>query len=599
MEYPFYSKRNLLFLLNDVHHMEQLLQFPLYQHHDDETIQLFLDATEDVAKEYLFPIFTEMDRDEPQLVDGRIQVHPNMRNIMKIMGEGGWISCAAPMEYGGNLLPVTAMYAASFVMGCANYSVTAFPFLSMGAAGLILSFGSEEQKRKYIPSIFAGMWQGTMALTEPEAGSSLTDIVSTATPIGDGLYKMKGQKIFISCGDSDAVDNVVHLMLARVKGAPAGIKGISLFIVPRERLSEYGELESNDVLTSGLYHKMGYKGAPIAHLSFGENDDCIGELVGEENKGISYMFQMMNEARISVGLHATSIATAAYYASLQYAKERKQGRPVTAKDPSTPQVPIIQHADVRRLLLAQKSFIEGALSLELQCAMYEDLHRVHEGNSEKQLQFKLLLDTLTPIAKSYPSETGCLSTSWALQCLGGSGFTKDYPLEQYYREVRIHPIHEGTTAIHGMDLLGRKMMAHNGLAVQYLVQEILQEIECAKKNDESKPYAEQLEKTLGIVQSTTMHLFGVAQKEGPKEFLADATLYLEMMGIVAMSWQWLKIVNSVQNLTSRKENDSFYNAKMTCMKYFFEYELIKVGYLSKRLKSDVRITTQLNEEELD
>lgn len=597
MEYPFYSKKHLRFLLNQVHQVDQLLQHPLYQHHDKETIELFLDATEDVAKEYLFPIFTEMDRDEPQLVDGRIRVHPNMRNIMKVMGEGGWISCAAPFEHGGNLLPVTVMYAASFVMGCANYSVTAFPFLSMGAAGLILSFGNEEQKQKYVPPVFEGKWQGTMALTEPEAGSSLTDVVSSAKPIGNGKYKMNGQKIFISCGDHDAVDNVIHLMLARIEGAPDGIKGISLFIVPRERIDENGQLISNDVQTAGLYHKMGYKGAPIAHLSFGENDNCIGELVGEPNKGLSYMFQMMNEARISVGLHATSIATAAYYASLQYTRERNQGRPVTAKDPALPPVPIVQHADVRRLLLAQKSFVEGALSLELQCSMYEDLTRVCEG--EEKEKYKLLLDTLTPIAKSYPSETGCLSTSWALQCLGGYGFTKDFPLEQYYREVRIHPIHEGTTAIHGMDLLGRKIMAKNGQAVMYLAQEIMKEISTAKKDPETAAYAEQLEKSLGIVQNTTMHLFGVAQKEGPVAFLSDATLYLEMLGIIAMSWQWLKIANVAKKEIIENGADTFMQSKITCLKYFYEYELIKVGYFSKRLNSLTRITTSLNEEELD
>jgi butyryl-CoA dehydrogenase len=597
MEYPFYSKKNLKFLLNEVHNINQLTNYPLYEHHDSSTFNMFLDATEDVAKEYLFPIFTEMDRDEPQLVDGRIRVHPNMRNIMKIMGEGGWISCAAPMEYGGNLLPVSIMYAASFVMGCANYSVTAFPFLSMGAAGLIISFGTEEQKRKYTAPIFEGQWQGTMALTEPGAGSSLTDVVSSAKPLGDGKYLMKGQKIFISCGDHDAVDNVIHLMLARIEGAPIGTKGISLFIVPREKVNEDGSLESNDVLTAGLYHKMGYKGAPIAHLSFGENDNCVGELIGEENKGLNYMFQMMNEARISVGLHATSIATAAYYASLQYAKERSQGRPLTGKDPKTPQIPIIQHADVRRLLLAQKSFIEGALSLELQCSLYEDLSRVTEG-AEKE-NYHLLLDTLTPIAKSYPSETACLSTSWALQCLGGYGFTKDFPLEQYYREVRIHPIHEGTTAIHGMDLLGRKIMAKNGQAVMLLAQEILKEVEIAKKSEETQSFAEQLEKTLGIAQKTTMHLMGVAQKDGPTQFLSDATLYLEMMGIIAMSWQLLKLANVSTKEITQNGSDDFLQSKITCMKYYFEYELIKVSYLSKRLTSDVKITTVLNENELD
>jgi len=597
MTKKYYSKEHLKFLLYDVHQVERLLEYDYYSVHDRATFDLFLDATEDVASEHFYPILTEMDRNEPQLTDGRVRVHPNMRKIMEIMGEGGWISSAAPYELGGNQIPTTIMYAASFIMGCANYSVTAFPFLSMGAAGLIASFGSEEQKAKYIPRIFNGTWQGTMALTEPGAGSSLSDITTTAVPAGDGCYKIQGQKIFISCGDSDAVDNVVHLMLARIKGAPAGVKGISLFIVPRERINADGTLTCNDIATAGLYHKMGYKGAPIVHLAIGEHEDCYGELLGEANKGLSYMFQMMNEARISVGLHATSIATAAYYASLQYTRERSQGRPVTAKDPNLPPVPIIQHADVRRLLLAQKAFVEGALSLEIQCSMYEDLRKVTSG--EESERYSLMLDLLTPVAKSYPSETGCLSTSWALQCLGGYGFTKDFPQEQYYREVRIHPIHEGTTAIHGLDLLGRKVMAKNGQGIMYLMQEVMQEISTGEQHPDTAAAAAALKKRIQILQETTMHLFKVAQQEGPDVFLSDATLYLEMFGIMVMSWQWLKIANIAQQQLVNRPGDTFLQSKITCLKYFFEYELIKVDYLSKRLKSEVRITTQLNEEELD
>lgn len=597
MSRKYYSKENLRFLLYDVHEVTQLLQYPYYSDHDKASFDLFLDATEDVANEHFLPIFTEMDRKEPQLVDGRIRVHPNMRQIMRLMGEGGWISSSASKEVGGNQLPFTVMYMSSFIMGCANYSVTAFPYLSMGSAHLIESYGSEKQKQTYIPKMFSGEWQGTMALTEPGAGSSLSDLVTSAEPTDEGYYKIKGHKIFISCGDHDAVDNVVHLMLARIKGAPAGTKGISMFIVPRERIKADGTLEPNDIATAGIYHKMGYKGAPIAHLSIGENDDCRGWLVGEPHKGLTYMFQMMNEARISVGLHATSISTAAYYASLQYTRERLQGRPLGGKDPLQPPVPIVAHPDVRRMLLAQKAFIEGALSIEIQCSMYEDLRRVSDGATAEK--YGLLLDLLTPVAKSYPSETGCLSTSWALQCLGGYGYTTDFPLEQYYREVRIHPIHEGATGIHGLDLLGRKVLMKNGQATMLLVQEVMAEVAKASAYEASAPFAKKMEAYLGKVQQTTMHLMGVAQKEGAEAFLADATLFLDMFGIMVMGWQWLKMANVAHSSLQDRPSDSFLLSKITCMKYFFEYEMVKIPSLAARLQSSERITNTLNEQELD
>lgn len=596
MSRKFYSKEHLHFLLYDVHHVEQLLKIDRFKDHDVSSFNLFLDATEDLCKEHFLPIFTEMDRNEPQVVNGRIKVHPNMRPIMRMLGDGGWISCGASYAHGGNQLPTTIMMATSFIMGCANYSVTAFPGLTMGAAHLIESFGSDALKHTYIPKMFSGEWQGTMALTEPGAGSSLTDVVTSATPTEEGYYLIKGQKIFISCGDSDAVDNVVHLMLARIEGAPAGTKGISLFVVPRERITENG-LESNDVLTGGIFHKMGYMGAPIAHIIMGEHSNCRGYLVGEANKGLSYMFQMMNEARISVGLHATSISTAAYYAALQYTRERLQGRPVTEKDPLKPQIPIVQHADVRRMLLFQKSFVEAALSLELQCCIYEDIQKNTEGETSEK--YKLMLELLTPIAKSWPAETSILSTSQAVQCLGGYGFTKDFPLEQYFRETRIHAIHEGTTAIHGMDLLGRKVMMGGGKAVMYLMQEVMGDIAQAKKYEHLKSYAEVLEQKLGQVQELTMKLFGVASKEGPVVFLSDATLYLELFGLLIGGWQWIKMGHVAAAKLLTNPNDKFLEAKATMVSYFFEYEIPKTEGLFKRLNSNTRITTVLDEEYLD
>ncbi|QQR97805.1 MAG: acyl-CoA dehydrogenase [Sphingobacteriales bacterium] len=591
----FYSKEHLHFLLHDVFNVKQLLDYKYFNAHDIDSINLFLDATEQLCKEHFFPIWVEMDRKQPELIDGRVRVHPNIKKIMRICGEGGWINTFASNEVGGLQMPMTISIAASFIMGCANYSVTAFSGLTSGAAHLIESFASKTLQETYIPKMFAGEWQGTMALTEPNAGSSLSDIVTSAEKIADGTYKIKGQKIFISCGDHDGVDNVIHLLLARIKGAPAGTKGISMFVVPRERINTSNQLEYNDVATAGVYHKMGYKGAPITHLMFGENDDCIGYLVGEEHKGLSYMFQMMNEARISVGLHATSISTASYYAALKYCKERQQGRKIEDKNILNSPVPIIQHADVKRMLLFQKAFTEGALALELQCSIYHDLSKIAEG--EEKEKNHLLLELLTPVAKSYPSETSILSTSTALQCYGGYGFTKDFPAEQYMRETRIHTLHEGTTAIHGLDLLGRKVMLQNGKATMLLMQEVMQEINQAKAHEQTKEYALQLEKKMVQLQELTIHLVGVAQKEGVEAYLSDATLYLELMGIMIMCWQWLKMSNIAIEKLKNDTNNDFLLGKLKCLEYYFEYELPKTEALLIRLKSTKRTTIEITEEQ--
>jgi butyryl-CoA dehydrogenase len=372
----------------------------------------------------------------------------------------------------------------------------------------------------YVPQMFSGEWQGTMALTEPQAGSSLADITTTAEPTDQGYYKVKGQKIFISAGDHDGVDNVIHLLLAKIKGAPAGVKGISLLTVPQKRL-ENGQLVSNDVNTAGIYHKLGYRGAPITQLSMGENGDCRGFLVGEPHKGLIYMFQMMNEARIDVGLGAAAIASAAYYASLEYAQQRPQGRRLTSKDPTQPQIPIIQHADIKRMLLFQRAVVEGSMSLIMQCALYADLGRVLTG--EEKEKYELLLDLLTPVAKSYPSEMGIPSVSAGLQILGGYGYCDEFPLEQFYRDARIHPIHEGTTGIQGITLLGRNVTMKNGAALKLFLAEVQGTIKKAEEIGELKPYAQELKSALDRLTKVTLHLIGLAQSKGPEVFLADST----------------------------------------------------------------------------
>jgi butyryl-CoA dehydrogenase len=584
MEDKFYSHRNLQFLLYEVHNVEKLTKYTGFDDHDRETFDMILETAGQIAKDQLYPYCEEMDKEPPKFVDGRIKVHPMVGNWMKQAGEGGWISAPFMYDIGGQQLPRTVYSGVNFIFASANYSASVYPFLTSGAAGLIDSFGTQEMKDEYLPKMFEGKWQGTMALTEPEAGSSLSDIRTKATPVGDGTYRIKGEKIFISAGDHDGVENIVHLVLAKIDGAPAGVRGISLFMVPRMRPAADGQLEFNDVTTAGAFHKMGYHGAPIAHLSYGDDNDCHGWLVGEEHKGLTYMFQMMNEARIDVGNSAAAIASAAYYHSLHYATERLQGRKIGSKDPLSPQVPIIEHADVKRMLLFQRAVVEGAQSVLLQCSMYSDMTHVSEG--EEKERYQLLLELLTPIAKSYPSEMGVHSTSQGLQILGGSGYCEDYPLQQYFRESRIHPIHEGTTAIQGLDLLGRKVHFHEGKAFKYFAEEVEKTIALAKEKESLQGYAETLQDTLKTLQEVTYKIL-MELGNKPEAALADATLYLEAFGIFSVAWQWLLQGVSIQEaidgeLSERERN--FYQGKLATAKFYFHYELPKIHGLFQRLK---------------
>ena len=594
-----YSKDNIRFLLHDVFPISELCKRDRFKAHSVESLDMVLDAADSLSVNQLRPILVEMDNKPPYLESGRIKVHPKMRRLMKTFGEDGWISMAAPAKFGGQQVPFTILQATGFMMGAANYSTMAYPFLTTGAAHLIEGFATPQLQQTYIPKMFSGEWQGTMALTEPGAGSSLSDIVSSAKPTDNGYYLVKGQKIFISCGDHDACDNIVHLMLARIEGAPAGTKGISLFIVPQNRPDENGNLTFNDVKTAGVFHKMGYHGAPIAHLMMGEGGDCRAWLVGEPHKGLSYMFQMMNEARIGVGCNAVSIASAAYYNSLEYANVRTQGRKITEKDPLKPQIPIIEHADVKRLLLFQKAIVEGSLSLVFEATTALDNYHTLEGE-EKERNF-LILELLTPIVKSYPAEMSIQTTSAALQCFGGYGYTKEFMAELFFRETRIHTLHEGTTAIHGMDLLGRKVMMNNGKATIALMQQIMTDIHEAQKYESLKAYAAGLGQKVMKLQEITMHLVSVAQSQGPEVYLSDATLYLELFGILAIGWQWVKQGIKVEELKQGATKDysaEFLQSKMYALQYFFEYEIPKTEGLITRLKSDNHVTVKAQAAEI-
>ncbi len=597
MATKFFSDRNLKFVLYEVHDVVSLTQYDYYAEHNRKMFDMVLKAAGKLGKDLLFPVFEEMDRNQPELVNGEVRVHPSVCKIMKEYGEGGWITARVPFDLDGEQLPHLMADACEYIFQCANYSANAYPGLTTGAANLIETFGSKELYDTYTPKMYKGQWQGTMALTEPEAGSSLSDITTMAEPTAEDYYSIKGQKIFISAGDHDGVDNVVHLMLAKIEGAPAGVKGISLFVVPKKRFGEDGRLVSNDVVTSGVYHKLGYRGCPIAQLSMGDKNDCRGWLVGKPHNGLKYMFLMMNSARIDVGLGAASMATAAYYAALDYSKTRRQGRNVSQKNPGLPPVPIIEHADVKRMLLFQRAVIEGSFSLLMQCSKYLDLQ--HVAGDEEKAKYSLLLEILTPVAKSYPSEMGIQAISQGLQCLGGSGYCDDYSLEQYYRDARIHPIHEGTTGIQAMDLLGRKVLMQNGQAFNLFIDELQATISTAAEFPNLQGYAQQLKDALANLENVTGHLLEIAQGQGPEYFLADATLYLELFGIIAVAWQWLLQGIAIQkalNDNAKKKDLNFYHGKMITMQYFFEYELPKILGLTARLMRTDGLTVEMRTE---
>jgi butyryl-CoA dehydrogenase len=424
-----------------------------------------------------------------------------------------------------------------------------------------------------------------MAMTEPHAGSSLSDLQSTALRTAEDYFLLSGQKIFISCGEHDGADNIVHLMLARIEGAPAGVKGISLFVVPKLRPDGHGGLVPNDVACTGIFHKLGYRGSPITQLEMGEQGDCRAWLVGEEHQGLRYMFQMMNEARVGVGMGATAIATAAYYASLKYTMERCQGRPIAGKDLSAPQIPIIEHADVKRMLLFQRAIVEGSFSLIVYCSKLIDL--IHAGPVEERERYELLLDFLTPIAKSYPSEMGIISVSPGLQCLGGYGYCDEFPLEQYYRDARIHPIHEGTTGIQGLDLLGRKVTMRNGAAYRAFIAAVEAALADAGELEALSEARTALGEAVALLDEVTEALLKAAASGETEAFLADATLYLEMTSLVAIGWHWL-LQGTVAERALTTAPDSpdrhFYLGKRDAYTYFMRYELPKTQGLATRLK---------------
>ena len=589
MAAPILNQRDLDFLLYEVFDVESLTTRERYAEHNRETFDAAISIAKQVAEKYFLPIRSKADTHQPMFENGVVTMIPEIKIGLDAVVASGLASARADYDLGGMQLPeVVASCTDAWLTAAASTSL-GYVSLTTANANLIDAYGSQAQKDKWVLPMREGRFAGTMAMSEPNAGSGLADLTSSAQLNEDGSYSIIGNKIWISGGDHELNDNIVHLVLARVKGAPIGIKGISLFIVPKFLVNDNGSLgERNDVALAGLFHKMGGRGQTSTALNFGEKGGATGYLVGEENKGLMYMFHMMNEARIMVGFSGAINALAGYQYSLDYAKERPQGRLPSCKDPLTPQVNIIEHADVKRMLLAQKAYAEGSFALCMFGAQLVD--DIKTSNSkERQAYAGLLLDTLIPVIKTWPSEYGCKANSMAIQVMGGAGYVNEHPVEMFYRDNRLNPIHEGTTGIQSIDLLGRKTQIKGGAGFKAVLSEIRSSIVDAQGSERLKGFAAQLEQACVQLTSTTELLSAAMVEKNIDLALSNSVKYLDMFGNIVIAWTWLKLgIVAEAGLAKAAHNQDrdFYKGKLQALQYFYRFELPEI-YAWAALLSDL------------
>ncbi len=568
------SRRDLDFQLYEWLDVESLTSRDRFGAHSRETFDGLLDLSEQLATEYFAPHNRAGDVSEPTFDGERVTLIPEVGEAIQAFAAADLLAAPLPEDQGGFGLPGTVYSACMMLFGAANAATAGYQMLTLGNARLLLAHASPEQVERFVPPMLAGRFTGTMALSEPHAGSNLADITTRAEPQPDGTYRIFGQKMWISGGDHEMTENIVHLVLAKIPGGPPGTKGISLFIVPKYLVSDDGSLgERNDVVLAGINHKMGFRGTVNTAPSFGSGafspggeKGAVGYLVGEPHRGLAYMFHMMNEARISVGMGATALGYTGYLKSLEYAKDRLQGRGI-GEPPESPQVPIISHADVRRMLLAQKAYVEGALALGLYAGRLVDELDSADGEDPDDLQ--LLLDVLTPIAKSWPSQWCLVANDLAIQVLGGAGYTRDFDLEQHYRDNRLNPIHEGSHGIQALDLLGRKILGTQGRGLMRLLAEMNTTAERAEAaGGEAAELGAQLRASATRLAEVTA---AVGTLPDVTPMLANASAYLDAAGHLVIAWLWLE-----QYLAAVGKEGAFYDGKRQATRYFFRWELPKI-----------------------
>ena len=591
MAAPILSDRELEFLLYEFLKIDEITQRERYQDHDKDTFNATVGTAKAIAEKYFLPIRQKVDSNEPRFDGEKVHLIPEIKPAIDAIIEAGLLSPSSDYEMGGMQLPeAVANVAYSYISAAANATV-GYASLTHANCNLIEAHGTPEQIEKWVRPQREGRFYGTMAMTEPGAGSSLADLITSAEKDEDGNYRIKGNKIYISGGDHDLSENIVHLVLARIKGAPKGIKGISLFIVPKYLVNEDGSLgERNEVALAGLFHKMGGRGHTSTALSFGENKGAIGYLVGEENHGLRYMFHMMNEARILVGTAAALTGMTGFQYSLWYAKERPQGRLVSNKDPLSAPVNIIEHPDVRRMLLAQKAYAEGAYALCLYGSQLSDDSKTAPDADERS-KAQLLLDFLTPIIKSWPSEYGPKANSLAIQVLGGHGYINEHPVEMFYRDNRLNPIHEGTTGIQSLDLLGRKVPMQDFAGFKAMLAEINATVQLCSEG-ELASFAAQLGDATALLGKTTQKVMAATQTTNIDLVFSNSVSYLEMFGHIVIAWLWLRQAAIAQQALQTEKGQSesdFYQGKVQAMKFFYQCELPKIQHWAT-LVSDLNAT---------
>ncbi|MGB3697102.1 MAG: acyl-CoA dehydrogenase [Gordonia sp. (in: high G+C Gram-positive bacteria)] len=588
------SRRDLDFLLYEWLDTLELPRRERFAEHSRETFDGLLDLSEDMATKLFAPHNKKSDQTDPAIgPDGKVVLIPEIGQALSAFGEAGLIAASFDEELGGMALPNTVSRASTTIFQAANAATTSYAFLTVGNANLLAKYGTPEQIDTWVRPMLEGRYFGTMCLSEPQAGSSLADITTKAAPAEDGTYRITGTKMWISGGDHELTENIVHLVLAKAPGGGPGVKGISLFIVPKF----LPDGTRNDVALVGLNHKMGNRGTTNTLLNFGDGSfsvpadagsasGAVGYLVGELHRGLFYMFNMMNEARIGVGFLATALGHAGFQKSLEYAKVRTQGRPVDAKGADVAPVPIIEHPDVMRMMLAQKSYVEGALALGLYCARLLDEEQTAPDAADRD-RAHLLLEVLTPIAKSWPSQWCLAANDLAIQVHGGYGYTTEFDVEQFYRDNRLNLIHEGAHGIHGLDLLGRKVIMDGGKGFAVLAEAVSATVERARAAGPSAAaYADQLAASLARLGEVTAAVWAPGD---PALALANATAYLEATGHIVVAWLWLDQFLAADGPDEKYAGD-FYAGKRAATKYFFTYELPKTATALDLLASLDRTT---------
>lgn len=589
------SRRDLDFLLYEWLRVDELTSRDRFADHSRETFDAVLELSEQLATRYFANHNKLNDANEPTFDGEKVTLIPEVKQAWDAFAQADLLAMSMPQRFGGAQLPVTVAQAATAWFFAANVATTGYIMLTAANANLLSRFGTDEQIEAFLKPMLAGRFSGTMALSETQAGSSLADILTRAEPQDDGTYRLFGSKMWISAAEHELTDNIVNLVLAKIPGGPPGTKGISLFIVPKYLPGADGAVgERNDVVLAGLNHKMGQRGITNTVLNFGEGvhtpggkPGAVGYLVGEPHRGLSYMFTMMNEARLGVGMSAVALGYTGYLKALQYARERPQGRPITAKDPTTPQVPIIEHADVKRMLLAQKAYVEGGLGLLLYCSRLVDVQE-SAGSAEERDAATVLLDMLTPVGKSWPAQWCLAANDLAIQVHGGYGYTREYDVEQHYRDNRLNPIHEGTHGIQSLDLLGRKVPARGGAGMAALGAEIGRTIaDAAALGGEIASQAAQLDATWQRLVAVTGEMFASGDLEAA---MANSAVYLEAFGHIVVAWIWLQ-----QALAAHGRDGDFYDGKRQAARYFFRYELPRTGPQLDLLASLDRTTLEMRD----